>query len=116
MNFKDTENKPKTSKKETPKKSDSDSESEKKIKKSEIKPRYNTWSHQETAYLMVGVKLFGKGNWTRILEKFKVKFGANRTSVHLKDKYRTLERNRELKLYEKEANKLIKEIQESDYE
>ena len=57
----------------------------------------------------------GKKRWCDILKRIK-KFDPNRTSVHLKDKYRTLERNRELKLYEKEANKLIKEIQESDYE
>jgi hypothetical protein len=32
------------------------------------------WSQEETCYLLAGVELCGKGNWTEILNRFKEKF------------------------------------------
>lgn len=114
--FKDTENK--IFKKEIDEEDSSDSDEKKLFIKSEKKltKTRSKWSHKEAVYLVIGVQLFGKGSWAKILERFKKKFGSNRTSVHLKDKYRTLEKNTsDLRLYEKEAANLIKEInQESD--
>lgn len=60
------------------------------------------WSNTETLFLCIGVELYGKGNWGKIIQTYKSKFNQ-RTGVHLKDKYRNLERSNELTKFEKEA-------------
>lgn len=72
------------------------------------KPRKNSWSKNETTWLVVGVLLYEKGNWAQILSKFEEKFNK-RTSVMLKDKYRTLENNPKML---KDIKTLAKQIKE----
>jgi hypothetical protein len=73
------------------------------------KPKRTAWSTEEALYLVIGVKMHGKGNWGKILSRFKKKF-QNRNGVQLKDKYRNLEKNPdELRLLEKRAEIRIKD-------
>ncbi len=66
------------------------------------------WSPEEALYLVIGVKMHGKGNWSKILERFKKKFN-DRNGVQLKDKYRNLEKNpEELRILEKTADVRMK--------
>ncbi|CAF0733088.1 unnamed protein product [Brachionus calyciflorus] len=85
---------------------ESDSETDKKPSKSFVQQKRTKWTDQETIYLVVGVELYGKGNWAKILKRFSDKL-KNRSSVHLKDKYRNLERANELKRFEKYAKTFI---------
>lgn len=89
-----------------------DIKQEKKVKQ-EIKQERKVngkriWTSEETVYLVVGVKLYGKGSWQRIFTEFRSKFQAGRNTVDLKDKYRNLDKpGSELKLYEKQAEVII---------
>ena len=76
-----------------------------------LKPiRKNSWSKNETIWLVIGVLTYEKGNWAQILSKFENKF-KKRTGVMLKDKYRTLENNKsELNEYKILAKSLINEL------
>lgn len=74
----------------------------------ECKRRF--WGETETTYLILGVKLYGKGEWAKIIDRFKSKFD-NRTSVQLKDKYRNLEKTpSEMKRLEKNAKKIYQKM------
>jgi hypothetical protein len=48
-----------------------------------------SWTDGEAVKLIVGVELYGHGNWSKIKEVYRKVF-HNRTSVQLKDKYRVL--------------------------
>ena len=88
---------------------ESDNESKVKVKMNESSAQGKRvkWTENETIYLVVGVELYGKGNWAKISKRFNDKL-KNRTTVHLKDKYRNLEKaNSELKRFEKIAKTLI---------
>ncbi len=50
------------------------------------------WSYDECLILVHGVNTIGLGQWAHILASYKSKF-VNRSSVDLKDKYRTLKKN-----------------------
>ncbi|KAF2877037.1 hypothetical protein BDV95DRAFT_558355 [Massariosphaeria phaeospora] len=50
--------------------------------------RRNKWSEQETKDLLVGVSMYGIGNWKRILKCKDFAFNQ-RTAVDLKDRFRT---------------------------
>ncbi len=85
-------------------------------KKVDIKPigktraYYKNWSQLETTYLVLGVELYGIGKWAYILNKFKNNFNS-RTSVNLKDRYRTISNNpSDLKRYQSQAEKLKNEL------
>jgi hypothetical protein len=66
------------------------------------------WTADETVYLVMGVMMYGKGAWASILDRFKRHF-KDRSNVHLKDKYRNLERHpEELKMMERKADIRIK--------
>ena len=47
------------------------------------------WSEEETLYLFIGVELYGKGKWGKILDKFQDKF-IRRSSWALWNKYNYL--------------------------
>jgi hypothetical protein len=47
------------------------------------------WSEAETVALVVGCEVYGVGNWAKIKEENEQVF-KSRTSINLKDKYRTL--------------------------
>ena len=47
------------------------------------------WSAEETKWLKQGVKAYGEGNWSQILKAYNF---VGRTSVHLKDRWRNLQR------------------------
>ncbi|XP_068745344.1 uncharacterized protein [Montipora capricornis] len=49
------------------------------------------WTAEETKLLEDGVKVYGEGNWTRILNAYNF---VGRTSVNLKDRWRTLRKNK----------------------
>lgn len=120
---KSVENKKKTTKEKTDSFSSvsdlsgSDNEQESKKKspkdtKENIHAKRSKWSDSEALFLVIGVELYGKGNWAKILRRLNDKF-KNRTSVHLKDKYRNLERAGELKRLEKQARTYIEKNKES---
>ncbi len=48
-----------------------------------------SWKDSEAIKLLVGVDIYGQGNWSKIKDAFSKVF-HNRTSVQLKDKYRVL--------------------------
>jgi len=50
----------------------------------------NPFTISEEGYMMAGVRLYGVGNWSKILSKYD--FHSSRTSVSLKDKFRTMKR------------------------
>lgn len=81
-------------------------------KKGEAQNQRTRWSEKETIYLAIGVELYGKGNWAKILKRFNEQLKA-RNSVHLKDKYRNLERSDEIKRFSKIAKSYI---QKNNYE
>lgn len=64
------------------------------------------WSEKETIYLAIGVELYGKGCWAKILKRFNEQLRL-RSTVQLKDKYRNMERADELKHYTKLAKTFI---------
>ena len=67
------------------------------------------WTESESAYLVLGVKIYGKGDWATIKQKFGKKL-ADRTVVQLKDRYRTLQNlsKSEYTKFEKIADDLYK--------
>lgn len=72
------------------------------------------WTEAESAYLVLGVKLYGKGNWSMIQSNFANKL-KDRTQVQLKDRYRTLQnRVGELTKIEKIADEFYKTYNEQD--
>jgi hypothetical protein len=78
---------------------------------SAIPKRRAPWTDQETLYLVMGVLRFGKGSWVEIIKSYPDAFSENsRENVHLKDRYRTIEKNGELKCFEKRAQQKIKEL------
>lgn len=56
-----------------------------------IVPGRKKWSVEETKWLEEGVRLYGEGNWAKILSKYNF---VGRTSVNLKDRWRTLQKNK----------------------
>lgn len=77
------------------------------IKRKRAKSKKHFWTETETFYLVVGVELYGKGFWAKILKEFSTKFN-NRTCINLKDKYRNLEKMPfDLVRYETKARELI---------
>ncbi len=69
------------------------------------------WNETETLWLIVGVELYEKGSWIKILKEFSDKF-ENRSSVDLKDKYRNLTTNAtKLASYQKQARIILKNMQ-----
>ena len=78
-----------------------------KVRKKIKSSKKHFWDDSETFYLVVGVELYGRGKWSRILHEFHKKF-KNRTCMNLKDKYRNLENSpEELSVFEKKAKELI---------
>lgn len=72
------------------------------------------WTESESAYLILGVKLYGKGNWSMIQSNFGNKL-RDRSQVQLKDRYRTLQnRVGELTKIEKIADEFYKTYSEQD--
>uniref|UniRef100_A0A8D0L484 Telomeric repeat-binding factor n=1 Tax=Sphenodon punctatus TaxID=8508 RepID=A0A8D0L484_SPHPU len=59
------------------------------IRASATSTKKQRWTHQETEWIRKGVKKFGEGNWKVISRKFP--FG-NRTSVMIKDRWRTMKK------------------------
>lgn len=51
------------------------------------KPKRNKWTDEETSFLLQGVKRFGVGSWTRIVNCPDYKFNG-RTAIDLKDRFR----------------------------
>ena len=49
------------------------------------------WTESEIVAIQLGVAEFGK-KWTKILEKYRTEFHVSRTSVDVKDKFRSMER------------------------
>ena len=72
--------------------------SEKK-KRKEKKRQYNAWNSEETIYLIVGFKIFGK-RWQQIKKKF-TKIFATRSRIDLKDKFRLLNETKDRRLFKK---------------
>lgn len=60
------------------------------VKLPTVPPR-KKWNVEETKWLEEGVKLYGEGNWSKILSKYNF---VGRTSVNLKDRWRTLQKNK----------------------
>ena len=79
-----------------------------------VKFERNMWTHNESLYLVMGVKLLGKGSWSKIKDRFKDQLAA-RNSVQLKDKYRNLERvTSELRMLETQADAFIKKLKREE--
>lgn len=55
-----------------------------------VRERRRFWTDKETKWLKDGVKTYGEGNWAVILDAYNF---VGRTSVHLKDKWRNLQKN-----------------------
>lgn len=55
-----------------------------------VRERRRFWTDKETKWLIDGVKTYGEGNWAVILDAYNF---VGRTSVHLKDKWRNLQKN-----------------------
>jgi hypothetical protein len=71
------------------------------------------WTDTECVYLVAGVEIYGRGNWSKILSEFQDKFNKIRTNVNLKDKYRNLLKSPTLiKMYEKKAQLITRNYQE----
>ena len=68
----------------------------KKIKCSSRKP----WTENETIQLLVGVEIYGHGEWAKIKEENRETF-QERTSVNLKDRYRNLIKPQNSDLFKK---------------
>ncbi|XP_029212911.2 telomeric repeat-binding factor 2-like isoform X2 [Acropora millepora] len=60
------------------------------VKLPEVKHR-KFWTAEETKWLEEGVKAYGEGNWTKILNAYNF---VGRTSVNLKDRWRTLHKSK----------------------
>ena len=55
-----------------------------------------------------GVEVYGVGNWLEIYNKFKEKFNKTRINIKIRDKWRSLVKNKaKLKHYQKKAKKII---------
>ncbi|MCJ1337709.1 hypothetical protein MMC09_002992 [Bachmanniomyces sp. S44760] len=61
-----------------------------------LRPRQK-WSELETKQLLEGIKIYGQGKWKKILEHPEFSFLPERTSVDLKDRYRTVVANDRVK-------------------
>ena len=70
-------------------------EEEFKIEQIIERKKYLKWEDEECAYLVHGVKVFGK-NWVFILSNYNRNFKEGRSSQDLCDKYRKLEKNLDL--------------------
>ena len=55
------------------------------------------WTEDEVETLKSGIELYGVGRWIDILNYGSRRFNPKRTSVDLKDKYRVLLRNNQLR-------------------
>ncbi|MCJ1393874.1 hypothetical protein MMC18_006750 [Xylographa bjoerkii] len=64
------------------------------IKRAVLRPR-KKWTEEETQDLLKGVSKFGPGKWKKILNDPELNFSAERTTVDLKDRYRTCRMNQE---------------------
>ncbi|MCJ1435709.1 hypothetical protein MMC27_005084 [Xylographa pallens] len=64
------------------------------IKRAVLRPR-KKWTEEETEDLLKGVSKFGPGKWKKILNDPELNFSAERTTVDLKDRYRTCRMNQE---------------------
>ncbi len=72
--------------------------------------KYITWNEEETVYLVIGVKTYGK-NWRLILEKYNKYFKNERIPIDLSMKYYRLVNNKtKFKYFSKKANLLLKKI------
>ena len=94
--------------------SECDSDDEFELKSSKVKCIAGTkkcsWSSMETLKLVMGVQMFGAGNWAKIKAHWPSVF-EKRTSSQLKDKYRWLKNHElDLTLLEKKAKTEIKKI------
>ena len=70
--------------------------------------KYITWNEDETVYLVLGVKNYGK-NWSMILEKYNKFFKNERVPIALAMKYYRLVNNKtKFSFYSKKANSLMK--------
>ncbi|MCJ1285937.1 hypothetical protein MMC26_005279 [Xylographa opegraphella] len=64
------------------------------IKRAVLRPR-KKWTEEETHDLLKGVSKFGPGKWKKILNDPELYFSSERTTVDLKDRYRTCRMNQE---------------------
>ena len=78
-------------------------------KTSVIHTRKSRWSETETLYLLAGVEIYGKGNWAKILSEFS-HIIKDRTSVHVKDRYRNVEKSLEFESLKRRANMLLAQL------
>ncbi|MCJ1404203.1 hypothetical protein MMC11_007428 [Xylographa trunciseda] len=80
--------------KPNPLKDDIDQDTYGPIKRAVLRPR-KKWTEEETQDLLKGVSKFGPGKWKKILNDQGLNFSAERTTVDLKDRYRTCRMNQE---------------------